>query len=688
MGLKIFYKYHEKTSCYSEIRKYQKSIELLIRKLPFQRLVHELVQDYKTDLRPIFNLSSELTVEIGASSFTHHKVSETSSEFIFLALMDPQLEDVELAPVQEKSDTDNCHTPKRTDQALETPYVGKVFETMEAARNYYEDYGRQEGFWIRIRTSSKSRRRSNEVTNAQFVCSHQGKYNMQSENEDDMNDNDEQEVCDMKKWKKRQRSCSTVKCGCKATMRVVHDKWTNKWIVSVFSDIHNHRPVTPSRRIMMKSNRHMPDAVKELTEAFHRENLQIGKVPSIFCGAQNVGFDNRDCYNHLRNVRHKELERGDAQSVLNYFRKKQAKNPQFFYAIQCDENGRATNFFLVDSRSQMAYHYFGDVVSFDTTYRTNKYEMPFAPFTGVNHHFQSIQFGCALLQDETEKTFLWLFETMVGSYGRSSSCIYTHRSRFGNGSSNFTENEWLAQLYKIRESWVPVFNRGTFFAGMNTTGHSEGINAFFDDFVTSTTNLKEFVVKYEQAINKIVTNESAEDFVSEHKYRIVDDDDFLLKHAAKVYTRKMFEKFKEEWINVNRLKVEDMGSVNQFHMYVVKKKIGEAEEFLVKFNLQTYEGTCECQNFEFVGILCRHIIKVLVRLDINVIPSHFIMERWKQGANKFRVMDSEELVRNDSQEQAKALRLSHMCRRATKLACCATSSNEVYTIYMEVLDEL
>ncbi|KAM1464843.1 hypothetical protein ACFXTO_044443 [Malus domestica] len=124
------------------------------------------------------------------------------------------------------------------------------------------------------------------------------------------------------------------------------------------------------------------------------------------------------------------------------------------------------------------------------------------------------------------------------------------------------ESEWLAQLYEIRESWVPAFNRGTFFAGMDTTGHSEGINVFFDDFVTSTTNLKEFVVKYEQAINKIVTNESVEDFVSEHKYRIVDDDDFLLKHAAQVYTRKMFEKFKEEWINVNRLKVEDMGSVN------------------------------------------------------------------------------------------------------------------------------
>ena len=32
-------------------RKYQKPTELLIRKLPFQRLVREIAQDFKTDLR-------------------------------------------------------------------------------------------------------------------------------------------------------------------------------------------------------------------------------------------------------------------------------------------------------------------------------------------------------------------------------------------------------------------------------------------------------------------------------------------------------------------------------------------------------------------------------------------------------------------------------------------------------------
>ena len=63
-------------------------------------------------------------------------------------------------------------------------------------------------------------------------------------------------------------------------------------------------------------------------------------------------------------------------------------------------------FFWVDVQSRMAYQYFEDVVIFDTTYETNKYDMPFAHFTRLNHHCQSILFGCAVLLDETEQTFL------------------------------------------------------------------------------------------------------------------------------------------------------------------------------------------------------------------------------------------------------------------------------------------
>jgi histone H3 len=50
-GLKKPHRYKPGTVALREIRRYQKSTDLLIRKLPFQRLVREIAQDYKTDCR-------------------------------------------------------------------------------------------------------------------------------------------------------------------------------------------------------------------------------------------------------------------------------------------------------------------------------------------------------------------------------------------------------------------------------------------------------------------------------------------------------------------------------------------------------------------------------------------------------------------------------------------------------------
>ena len=50
-GLKRPMRYRPGTVALREIRRYQRSTELLIRKLPFSRLVREIAQDFKTELR-------------------------------------------------------------------------------------------------------------------------------------------------------------------------------------------------------------------------------------------------------------------------------------------------------------------------------------------------------------------------------------------------------------------------------------------------------------------------------------------------------------------------------------------------------------------------------------------------------------------------------------------------------------
>ena len=50
-GAKKRHRWRPGTAALREIRRYQKNTQLLIRKLPFQRLVREIAQDFKTELR-------------------------------------------------------------------------------------------------------------------------------------------------------------------------------------------------------------------------------------------------------------------------------------------------------------------------------------------------------------------------------------------------------------------------------------------------------------------------------------------------------------------------------------------------------------------------------------------------------------------------------------------------------------
>lgn len=66
-GVKKPHRFKPGTVALREIRKYQKSTELLVRKLPFQRLVREISQEFKTDLR--FQSSAVLALQEAAESY-------------------------------------------------------------------------------------------------------------------------------------------------------------------------------------------------------------------------------------------------------------------------------------------------------------------------------------------------------------------------------------------------------------------------------------------------------------------------------------------------------------------------------------------------------------------------------------------------------------------------------------------
>ncbi|XP_017441315.1 protein FAR-RED IMPAIRED RESPONSE 1-like [Vigna angularis] len=148
-----------------------------------------------------------------------------------------------------------------------------------------------------------------------------------------------------------------------------------------------------------------------------RINKSFLSIVTDASGFENMDFVERDARNYIGQHRISLCKDGDGQALLRHFSSMKDLNNEFFYDIALDEGNKFCSVFWADARSRAACEEFGDVVSFDTTYLTNKYDMTFAPFVGVNHYGHSILLGCGLLSSEETASFVWLFQSWLRCMG-------------------------------------------------------------------------------------------------------------------------------------------------------------------------------------------------------------------------------------------------------------------------------
>ncbi|KAL5779455.1 hypothetical protein ACOSQ2_010192 [Xanthoceras sorbifolium] len=111
----------------------------------------------------------------------------------------------------------------------------------------------------------------------------------------------------------------------------------------------------------------------------------------------SVAHTKRDLHNRLESVRRTSQD-FDADAIID------------------DTLG---NLFWTDSMSRNDYLYFGDVLSFNSTYRTNAYRRLLVIFVGVNHNNKTIVFDFRLLVDKTIETYSWILKTfLLVMYGK------------------------------------------------------------------------------------------------------------------------------------------------------------------------------------------------------------------------------------------------------------------------------
>ncbi|KAI3875220.1 hypothetical protein MKX03_008918 [Papaver bracteatum] len=462
------------------------------------------------------------------------------------------------------------------------------FESIDDAWEFYKTFGKVTGFPVVKSTSAKNG--AGCIRRYKFTCARAGKCNSISE--------------------KPLRTQATIKCGFQANLVLRLDCLVG-YVISQLNLEHNHE-TKPEFSRHFHCNRFINSRVKNQIDLLDQSGIRLCKNYDV-CVNEAGGHDNmtcsqKDCRNLIDKLRNARLGEGDAVAILKYFTKMGSQGLGFYSSVDVDDTGHLRSLFWAYGRSREEYKEFGEVIYFDTTYLVNRYDMPFAPFVGVNHHGESILLGCGLVIHEDTDSFVWLFTQWIDCMSgcappaiityqakamqnaieivfpniRHRWCIWHVMKKFPEkfkSHSNYSritytmkkvvynsqypsefetkwmemlqkyelcDNEWIKDLYEGRHRWVPCFLNDCFWDGMQSIQRSESMNSFFDGYLGPKTTLKQFVEQFERATRDKAEKETVAD--AETCSKLIPTATFfeMEKQMQGMYTLSKFKDFKNE----------------------------------------------------------------------------------------------------------------------------------------------
>ncbi|KAK1645460.1 hypothetical protein QYE76_063265 [Lolium multiflorum] len=547
-----------------------------------------------------------------------------------------------------------------------------------------------------------------------------------------------------------------------------------KWLITKLETAHNHPLVPQDQSHSLRPHKPLSECGKQRATAYGgaRRNglLAIEPPPPPPPQLLPITIAPTPPHHHINDA---------ARVVLDYVKRMQAEDPAFFYAMQFVDGHPVGNVFWSDARARTAYRDFGDAVSLDDFCKRSKYELPLVTFTGVNHHCQPILFGCAVIRDSSEASFVWLFETLLlamsGQHPASLTTEYDgairsavgkvlHQTRhricrrhilneaqyrlshllpsFDDELANcinmsgsvdeFEANwealiskidsgsiEWFDSVYSFRQQWVPVYLRDTFFGDEPSKLECTSRSSFFQPYIVAKTNSQSFIQQYEKALDSCYEKEMKEEFETKYSLPDIKTSSPIEKQGAELYTRTMFLKFQQEVLEASASTLEMVEEDGKSCMYKVTASQGSEKPRIVQFDSSENSAKCNCQMFEYFGIVCRHILTVFGAQGVSALPSQYILRRWTKHAidrssnkkldedrssnkkldedrssNKkldevSRVKEPKEEQRSTAEdgEQSQTWRYNNLCREALRYAEEGASSVDVYIVAMHALQE-
>ncbi|RYR79527.1 hypothetical protein Ahy_A01g004336 [Arachis hypogaea] len=558
------------------------------------------------------------------------------------------------------------------------PKVGMTFTTLEDAGKFYRNYAKAAGFSTRVRCTN---RKGNEIKNQLITCSREGKWKS--------------------KISPTEKTNPTASLNCPARIYIHTLKDVGAWIISKVVLDHSH-PCCPSKAEMLKQHRELSMSIRRTIENNDEAGIRPSKTYQSFVAAagghRELNFIEKDVRNYITREVRNVSEQEDAKEFGKYFLRMKEKNPNFFFELELEEDQSIKLAFWADARSRAAFEYFGDVISFDTTYNTNRYNLVCGSFVGVNHHGQSTLLGCSLMKNEEIESFKWLFQCWLRCMGGNApkgfltdqcasmkraleACMPTtvHRwciwhimkkipsklngykghadieqqmshvvwnshskDSFDRNWNDFlvnfglADNKWLSDLYEDRHIWVPIYLDHHFWAGMRSTQRSESMHSFFNKYITRNSSLIQFVKQYDNCLGSREQAKRESDAADFHTVIPCATKSSIEAQFQDAYTHAKFREVQAQFRGKANCITRLKNSALGYSVYEVGEQVSSSifDKFAVTYDSVAAEVKCQCLLFESRGILCRHTLSVLSFEQVSQVSPRYILERWSKKVKR------------------------------------------------------
>lgn len=568
------------------------------------------------------------------------------------------------------------------------PFIGQRFVSQDAAYEFYCSFAKQCGFSIRRHRTRGKDGVGRGITRRDFTC-HRGGYPQIKP------------TADLKLQRNRKSSRCGCQAYMRIVKRADFD--VPEWRVTGFSNIHNHELLKFNEMQLLPLYCKMTSDDKSRICMYAKAGMSVRQMLRLMELEKGIKlgclpFSEIDVRNLLQSFRNVDQD-NDPIDLLTMCKMTKDRDPNFKYNYKIDANHRLEHIAWSYASSVKLYEVFGDVVVLDTTHRVDAYDMLLGIWIGVDNHGTYCLFGCMLLRDENAQSFSWGLKAFLDFMnGKAPVTILTDQntwlkqalamemsatkqcfsiwhitskfsdwfsvvlgSQYDNWKSEFHQlynlhevqefevgwrdmidtyglhgNKHIVSLYALRAYWALPFLRSYFFAGMSSTFKSELINSYIQRFLSAQSAPDKFVEQVAlvlDARNQIGSTSKIQPKVPQVYLKTGSP---IESHVATILTPYAFCKLQEELV-----------SAPQYATMLVDQSY-----FIVRHHTEVDGGckvlwvphdefiSCTCQQFEFSGILCRHVLRVLSTSNCFRIPDQYLPLRWRDSSSTESVHSS------------------------------------------------